>query len=64
MNKNNLVLIGDCTNENLVNEIFGSVSEFARHVEQSGNESSYGKYGKYQIKYNPKTDIHSFWIKN
>ena len=52
--------IGNCINQELVEEIFGSVSEFARQVELNGNSFTYGKY---KIKYNAKTDIHSFFEK-
>lgn len=46
-----------CRNESLVEEIFGSVSEFARLVEERGNEFIYGSI---LVTYNPKTDIHTF----
>jgi hypothetical protein len=56
MNKNNF--IGDCRDESLVEEIFGSVSEFARQVELEGNEFVYGNV---KITYNSSTDIHKFF---
>ena len=50
---------GDCRDESLVESIFGSVSEFARLTEEKGDNFTYGKY---LVKYDPKTDIHSFWM--
>ena len=51
--------IGNCTDENLVNEIFGSVSELARLVEENGDNF---KYGVYTVVYNEDLDIHTFYI--
>jgi hypothetical protein len=56
--ENKLDKLGICQDENLVEDIFGSVSEFARQVEEKGNEFIYGNIS---IKYNPKTDIHTFY---
>lgn len=53
--------IDDCRNENLVNEIFGSVSEFARQVEINGNEF---EFKNYYIRFSPKRDIHLFYLKS
>lgn len=50
--------VGNCTNENVINDIFGSVTEFAQLVEENGNEFLYNGY---EITYDEKTDIHSFW---
>ena len=52
------ILLGDCRNENLIESIFGSISEFARLVEVRGNDFVFGKI---QIKYNRNKDIHSFY---
>jgi hypothetical protein len=52
-------LIGNCTQENLIEDIFGSVSEFARQVEQNGNSFIYNK--KIIIKYNKSNDVHYFY---
>jgi hypothetical protein len=51
--------IGNCTSEKLIDFIFGSVSEFQRQIELKGNEFCYGAF---KVKYNPKTDIHSFYF--
>lgn len=49
--------MNDCRNEELVEEIFGSVSEFARQVEENGNEF---EYRGWKITYDEKRDIHHF----
>lgn len=54
----NLEFLGDCRDENLIEELFGSVSEFARLVEENGDNF---KYENIKIKYSKKTDIHSFF---
>ena len=56
----NLDKMGDCRDENLVEDIFGSVSEFDRIDEQHSGKSQY-KYGNVLVKYDPKTDIHTFY---
>lgn len=53
-----MTLIGDCRDENLIESIFGSISEFARQCEINGNNF---KYGKYEIKYDENKDIHYFF---
>jgi hypothetical protein len=50
--------LGDCRNIELINEIFGSISEFARLCEERGNNFTYGKI---TIEYNEAKDIHSFY---
>jgi hypothetical protein len=50
--------IGDCRNEELIEEIFGSTSEFARQVEENGDNF---QINNFLVKYNKKTDIHSFF---
>jgi hypothetical protein len=57
---NKRTLIGDCRNEELVDDIFGSVSEFARIVDEKGDNFLYGKYA---IIYNEKNDIHYFYLR-
>lgn len=42
-----------------IEEIFGSVSEFARQVEENGNEF---KFGSVQVTHDEDKDIHTFWI--
>lgn len=53
-------LIGDCRDESLIEEIFGSVTDFARLVEENGDNFIYGKY---KIEYNHKKDRHYFYLK-
>ena len=52
------VKIGDCRNEYLIDNIFGSVSEFARQTEERGDNFTYGNI---RIEYNEKRDIHTFY---
>lgn len=51
-------LIGDCRDEELVEEIFGSVSGFAYRVELLGDEF---QFSDVKVTYDPKEDIHYFW---
>lgn len=50
--------LGDCRNTGLVEDIFGSVSEFARQIEKNGNTF---EYGDIEVSYDEDNDIHSFW---
>jgi hypothetical protein len=50
--------IGDCRDEELVESIFGSVSEFARQVEENGDAFTYGGV---IVEYDDETDIHTFF---
>lgn len=51
-------ILGTCQDEELIEDIFGSVSEFARLVEELGNEFVYrGTI----VKYDSDLDIHSFY---
>ena len=51
-------IIGTCQDAELIEDIFGSVSEFARLVEIYGNEFTYDDT---IVKYDEDTDIHSFY---
>jgi len=51
--------IGDCRNEHLIEDIFGSVSEFARLCEKYSNEGFV--YGDIEVVYDDDTDIHTFY---
>ncbi len=51
-------LLGDCRDEDLIESIFGSVSDFATEIEEKGNNFTDGRL---VVKYNKKTDIHSFF---
>ena len=50
---------GNCTEDEVVDEIFGDVNNFARMVEEHGDEITIGKL---IVKYDPETDIHSFFL--
>ena len=52
---------GNCTEDEVVDEIFGDVNNFARMVEEHGDEFTVGKL---VVKYDPETDIHSFYYKS
>lgn len=54
----NMDRLGNCTNENLIEAIFGSVSEFARQVEENGDEFTFGYI---RVTYDREKDIHTFW---
>ena len=58
--EDNLSLVGDCRDEELIEDIFGSVTDFANIVEERGNEF---EYGKYIVKYKEKKDRHLFYIR-
>jgi hypothetical protein len=64
-NKNEIVymnldrIIGNCTEEDVVDNIFGSVSEFARQVEENGDEFLY--QNDIVVKYDEDNDIHYFY---
>jgi hypothetical protein len=51
-------LIGTCIDEDLVNTIFGSMSEFGRQVEMNGDNF---KYHDIFVLYDEDKDIHSFY---
>jgi len=52
-------ILGTCQSEELINDIFGSVTDFAQAVEEYGDNF---KYGNYIIKYNDDLDIHTFYL--
>ncbi len=52
-------IIGNCTEEDVVDNIFGSVSEFARQVEENGDEFLY--QNDIVVKYDEDNDIHYFY---
>lgn len=51
--------IGDCRNEQLIEDIFGSVSEFARICEEYGDDGF--MYGDVEVVYDSDADIHNFY---
>ncbi len=52
-------MFGDCTQEDVVEDIFGSVSEFARQVEENGDE--FMCKDQIVITYDESNDIHCFF---
>ena len=52
---------GNCTEDDVVDDIFGGVNNFARMVAEHGDEFTVGKL---VVKYDPETDIHSFYYKS
>jgi len=54
-------MIGNCTQDDVVEDIFGSVSEFARQVEENGDEFLYKN--SVIVKYDEVNDVHYFfWL--
>lgn len=51
---------GNCTEDDVVDDIFGDVNNFANMVEKYGDEFTRGKL---VVKYDPETDVHSFYYK-
>ena len=56
--ENNLTFLGDCRDEDLIESIFGSVTDFAQQVEKYGDNFVLDDIC---VKYDEKTDIHSFF---
>lgn len=56
----NLSYIGNCTDDEVVDHIFGDASGFANAVEEYGDDFVLDDL---VVKYDPKTDIHSFYYK-
>ena len=50
-------IIGTCLDATCIEDIFGTVSEFARQVEMHGDEFIYQRI---EVVYDEKTDIHTF----
>jgi hypothetical protein len=49
---------GNCTQDDVVEDIFGSTSEFARQVEENGDQFVYRNI---IVKYDEVEDIHYFF---
>lgn len=54
-------LLGTCVNEDLIDDLFGSVSEFACLVEDNGDNFVHGNI---VIRYDEDSDTHSFYLKD
>lgn len=52
-------MIGNCTQNDVIEDIFGSVSEFARQVEENGDEFLYKD--QIVITYDEANDTHYFF---
>lgn len=61
MNTKPPVVIGDCRDAELIDALFGSVSEFARLVELLGDNFTYNGI---TVQYIEDSDIHNFFEKN
>lgn len=59
-NNEKLSYIGNCTQDDVVDDIFGNVSEFARMVELHGDEFSVDDL---VVKYDDDKDIHHFYYR-
>lgn len=51
--------VGDCRDEQVVEDIFGSVSSFACAVEEYGDSFTYGNF---VVEYDENSDIHTFYV--
>ena len=56
----NLSYQGNCTEDDVIEHIFGDVNNFANMVEEHGDEFTVGDL---VVKYAPETDVHSFYYK-
>ena len=52
-----LTIIGNCTQDDIIDELFGSVSHFACMVEELGDEF---QSGSIKVTYDTEQDIHTF----
>ena len=52
---------GNCTEDDVVDDIFGDVNNFANMVEEYGDEFTRGDL---VVKYDPKKDVHYFYYNN
>ena len=56
----NLSYIGNCTDDDVIEHIFGDATNFAQVVEEHGDEFTIDDL---VVKYDPESDIHSFYYK-
>ena len=56
----NLNYIGNCTDDDVIEHIFGDATGFAQAVEEYGDEFTVDDL---VVKYDPETDVHSFYYK-
>ena len=55
------MLIGNCTMDDVIERLFGNVSNFACLVEENGNNFSVENL---TVKYDATTDIHTFYLED
>ena len=53
------LLIGNCIDENLINELFDNVSNFALLIEENGDNFTINNI---IVQYDENTDIHYFYL--
>ena len=58
--KESLDYQGNCTEDDIIEHIFGDVNNFANLVDEHGDEF---EVGDLVVKYDPETDVHSFYYK-
>lgn len=58
--KESLDYQGNCTEDDIIEHIFGDVNNFANLVDEHGDEF---EIGDLVVKYDPETDVHSFYYK-
>jgi hypothetical protein len=56
--QNNLSYIGNCTDDDVIEHVFGDATGFAQAVEEYGDEFVLDDL---VVKYDPETDVHSFY---
>ena len=55
-----LIYYGNCIQDDVIDDIFGNVSEFARQVELHGDEF---EIDNLVVKYDDNDDVHHFYVK-
>jgi hypothetical protein len=55
----NYFYIGNCTNDEIIEELFGNVTNFAYAVENNGDDFVMGNL---IVKYDTDKDIHNFYF--
>lgn len=51
--------VGNCTQDDVIDELFGSVTDFAQCVDEHGDDF---ELNGLRVTYNQDTDIHSFYF--
>jgi hypothetical protein len=58
--ENKSAAIGTCQSEEIIEQFFGSVSEFARQVEEKGDNFTHKQIVR--VEYDEKKDVHYFFL--